>query len=53
MSESTISFRPPGTASLPKLVPLQKWRAPKKNVPPTPLMRQHILQTVRNYVAEF
>jgi geranylgeranyl pyrophosphate synthase len=32
---------------------LQKWRAPKKNIPPTPQMRQQILQAVRNYVAEF
>ena len=54
MSETTISFRPNGNAiSLPKLVPLQKWRAPKKNIPPTPIMRQQILQAVRNYVAEF
>jgi geranylgeranyl diphosphate synthase, type II len=53
MSESTISFRPNGTTALPKLVPLQKWRAPKKNIPPTLLMRQQILQAVRNYVAEF
>ena len=53
MSETTISFRPNGTAALPKLVPLQKWRAPKKNIPPTLLMRQQILQAVRNYVAEF
>ena len=53
MSESTIAltqFRP---AALPKLVPQQKWRAPKKNIPPTPLMRQQILQAVRHYVAEF
>src|SRR5687768_3819453 len=53
MSETTISFRPNGTVALPKLVPMQKWRAPKKNIPPTLLMRQHILQAVRNYVAEF
>jgi geranylgeranyl diphosphate synthase type II len=53
MSETTISFRPNGTVALPKLVPMQQWRAPKKNIPPTLLMRQQILQAVRNYVAEF
>jgi geranylgeranyl pyrophosphate synthase len=40
-------------AALPRLVPLQTWRAPKKNIPPTPLLRQRILQAVRHYVAEF
>lgn len=39
--------------ALPKLVPLQKWRAPKKNIPPTPLIRQQILHAVRKYVMEF
>ena len=53
MTETPISFIPNRTATLPKLVPLQKWRAPKKNVPPTPLIRQQILHAVRNYVAEF
>ena len=51
MSESTIL--PRAVAALPKLVPLQKWRAPKKNIPPTPVLRQQILQAVRHYVAEF
>ena len=40
-------------ARLPKLVPQQKWRPPKKNIPPTPLDRQQILRAVRHYVAEF
>lgn len=40
-------------AGLPRLVPQQKWRAPKKNIPQTPEERQHILKVVRNYVAEF
>ncbi len=40
-------------AALPRLVPLQTWRAPKRNIPPTPMQRSHILQVVRNYVAEF
>jgi geranylgeranyl diphosphate synthase, type II len=53
MSESTIAFSQFRPAALPKLVPQQKWRAPKKNIPPTPLMRQQILQAVRHYVAEF
>ncbi|MCC6231735.1 MAG: polyprenyl synthetase family protein [Verrucomicrobiales bacterium] len=45
---------PVSTATpLPRLVPLQTWRAAKKNIPPTPLQRQRILQSVRNYVAEF
>ena len=53
MSESTISFTDFRPAALPKLVPQQKWRAPKKNIPPTPMMRQQILQAIRHYVAEF
>jgi geranylgeranyl diphosphate synthase type II len=53
MSDSLLAFTTPRPAALPKLVPLQKWRAPKKNIPPTPLMRQQILHAVRNYVAEF
>ncbi|MBX3747007.1 MAG: polyprenyl synthetase family protein [Verrucomicrobiae bacterium] len=40
-------------ALLPRLVPLQTWRPPKKNIPPTPMLRQRILQGVRHYVAEF
>jgi geranylgeranyl pyrophosphate synthase len=53
MSEFPITFTSGRPSALPKLVPQQKWRAPKKNIPPTPLMRQQILHTVRNYVAEF
>ena len=49
-SNSIISNAP---ASLPRLVPQQKWRPPKKNIPQTPEERQHILRVVRNYVAEF
>jgi geranylgeranyl diphosphate synthase type II len=40
-------------AALPRLVPLQQWRPPKKNIPPTVVLRQRFLQAVRNYVAEF
>ena len=39
--------------NIPRLAPIQKWRTPKKNVPQTLAHRQRILQTVRNYVAEF
>jgi geranylgeranyl pyrophosphate synthase len=38
--------------SLPRPVPLQKFRAPKKNIPPTPIQRNHILNFIRQYVAE-
>jgi geranylgeranyl diphosphate synthase, type II len=50
VSNPIISNAP---ASLPRLVPQQKWRPPKKNIPQTPEERQHILRVVRNYVAEF
>jgi geranylgeranyl diphosphate synthase, type II len=40
-------------AALPRLVPQQAWRPAKKNIPPTPLDRQRVLQAVRHYVAEF
>lgn len=53
MIETPLNLGIGKVPALPKLVPLQKWRAPKKNIPPTPQMRQHILQTVRHYVAEF
>src|SRR5437764_7539100 len=38
---------------IPRLAPIQKWRTPKKNIPQTLAQRTRILQTVRNYVAEF
>ena len=38
---------------IPRLAPLQKWRAPKKNIPQTPAERTRILGAVRNYVAEY
>ncbi len=52
----TIAFKPPGSyssAAVPKHVVQQRFRTPKKNVPQTPIERNHILQVVRNYVAEF
>jgi geranylgeranyl pyrophosphate synthase len=48
-----MQLTPSAAAALPRLVPQQKWRAPKKNIPPTPLRRKQILQAVRHYVAEF
>lgn len=38
--------------SLPRPVPIQRFRPPKKNIPPTPAQRNHILRLVRNYVKE-
>ncbi len=38
--------------SIPRPVPLQRIRPTKKNIPPTPIQRNHILHAVRNYVAE-
>src|SRR5687768_14936306 len=38
---------------IPRPVPVQRFRAPKKNVPQTPIERTHILNVIRNYVAEY
>src|SRR5688500_15370723 len=38
--------------TIPRPVPVQRFRLPKKNVPQTAIHRTHILQAVRNYVAE-
>ena len=38
---------------IPRPVPQQKIRPPKKNIPQTPMQRTHILHAVRAYVAEF
>src|SRR5579862_2741514 len=43
----------PIALTLPRPVPQQKFRPPKKNIPQTPIQRQHILEQVRAYVAEF
>src|SRR5687768_3459572 len=37
---------------IPRPVPVQRFRLPKKNVPQTPIERTHILNFIRNYVAE-
>lgn len=44
---------PPISLSLPRPVAPPRYRQPKKNIPQTPEERQHILQMVRNYVAEY
>ncbi|HTI70684.1 MAG TPA: polyprenyl synthetase family protein [Candidatus Limnocylindria bacterium] len=51
MTAAPINFVSSAPTALPRLVPLQKWRAPKKNIPPTLVQRQHILMAVREYVA--
>lgn len=43
----------PGSASIPRHVVQQRFRTPKKNIPQTAVERNHFLQVVRNYVAEF
>ena len=52
----TIAFKPPGSytsAAVPKHVVQQRFRTPKKNIPQTPIERNHFLHVIRNYVAEF
>jgi len=53
MTATSIQFSASSPVGLPRLVPQQKWRPTKKNIPPTLAQRQLILQAVRNYVAEF
>src|SRR5256714_1404055 len=53
-----INLKPAGTfsplsVSIPNHVVQQRVRPPKKNIPQTSIERNHILQVVRNYVAEF
>ena len=48
----TGSFTP-GSVSIPKHVVQQRVRPPKKNIPQTSIERNHFLQVIRNYVAEF
>jgi geranylgeranyl pyrophosphate synthase len=43
----------PGSVTIPKHVVQQRFRPPKKNIPQTAIERNHILQAVRNFVAEF
>ncbi len=53
MTPSPIQFVASSPVGLPRLVPQQKWRPTKKNIPPTVELRQQYLRAVRNYVAEF
>ena len=56
MQTQPIAFKPPGSyssAAVPKHVVQQRFRTPKKNVPQTPIERNHFLHVIRNYVAEF
>ncbi|MGV3772457.1 MAG: polyprenyl synthetase family protein [Verrucomicrobiales bacterium] len=39
--------------SIPRPIPVQRFRAPKKNIPQTVLQRNQVLQSVRHYVKEF
>src|SRR6266850_7520415 len=39
--------------TIPRPVPVQRFRPPKKNVPQTPIERSHILNAIRHYVAEY
>lgn len=51
-----ITFRaaaPVMPLALPRPVPTQKFRVPKKNIPQTAIERNHILQFIRHYVAEY
>lgn len=43
----------PGSVNIPKHVVQQRVRAPKQNIPQTTVERNHFLQAIRNYVAEF
>ena len=40
------------TLTLPRTLPRQRFRPPKRNIPQTAIQRNHILQRVREYVAE-
>lgn len=52
MPPTDRSDAPPVTLTLPRPVPMQKFRQPKKNIPQTTVERQHILERCRAYVAE-
>ena len=52
MTASPISLVASSPAGLPRLVPQQTWRPPKRNIPQTAVQRRHILDAVRDYVAE-
>ncbi len=52
LQSAPTSTSQPITLTIPRAVPQQKIRPPKKNIPQTPVQRQHILARVRAYVAE-
>src|SRR3954467_10060139 len=52
MPPNALSAPQPVTLTIPRAVPQQKIRPPKKNIPQTPIQRQFILERVRAYVAE-
>ena len=47
------SYMQSTSLTIPKHVVQQRFRAPKANIPQTPVHRSHILQFVRHYVAEY
>ena len=53
MIQSPIPLLAGPPTALPKLVPLQKLRPTKRNIPPTPAQRRQFLLATRHYVAEF
>lgn len=52
MPPTAPSAPQPVTLTIPRAVPQQKVRPPKKNIPQTSVQRQYILDRVRAYVAE-
>jgi geranylgeranyl pyrophosphate synthase len=51
-----ITLQPAGSfnpVAVPRHVVQQRFRTPKKNIPQTTVERNHVLQAVRHYVAEF
>ena len=54
MLASPLLFPPvaSSTLTLPRTLPRQRFRSPKRNIPQTTIQRNHILQSVREYVTE-
>ena len=54
MQTATLrSETPPVSLTLPRPVPVQRFRQPKKNIPQTTIERNRVLERCRSYVAEF
>lgn len=54
--QQPITLKPAGSfnpVAVPRHVVQQRFRTPKKNIPQTTVERNHVLQAVRHYVAEF